>query len=70
MKLTWLMKVICIVTLLAILVVTFGCRNYSTPERERRRAYAVRSDMDRMSDDVDWILGLHRPVFSYDETMR
>ncbi len=49
-----------------------GCTSiwqaYSHPDRQRRRAYAIRTDLDRIADDVDYIFGLHRPSSLYDET--
>lgn len=54
--------------LVAILFVG-GCNAFS-PQRQRQRTYAIKTDLDRMVDDVDWILGLHRPSTLYNESMR
>ncbi len=68
MKKLWPARVLCLLAVLSIVFVC-GC-NAFTAERQRRRAYTVRTDLDRMVDDADWLLGLYRPVHSYDETMR
>lgn len=51
------------------LAVIGGCNAFS-PERQRQRTYSIKTDLDRMVDDVDWILGLHRPTTLYNENMR
>ena len=60
-----------VVGLLCVIGLTFlcGCNAFS-PERQRQRTYAIKTDLDRMVDDVDWILGLHRPSSLYNENMR
>jgi len=30
----------------------------------------VKADIEHMADDIDWVLGLHRPTKSFDESMR
>jgi hypothetical protein len=52
-----------------VLIMSAGCA-FNTPLRQRRRAYTIRTDLDRAVDDIDWVLGLHRPTTLYDETMR
>ncbi len=68
MKSAWLTRLVCLLAL-AGFIAALGCSDIS-PERARRHRYTVRTDLERMKDDIDWILGLHRPVESYDETMR
>ena len=46
-----------------------GCNAFS-PQRQGQRTYSIKTDLDRMVDDVDWILGLHRPSTLYNESMR
>jgi len=65
---SWSARVLCLLTV-AILIVLCGCTDVS-PRRARRHRYAVNTDFERMKDDIDWLLGIHRPVLSYDETMR
>jgi hypothetical protein len=48
----------------------FGGCNAFSPQRQRQRIYSIKTDLDRMVDDVDWILGLHRPSTLYNESMR
>ena len=69
MKMPWAARVLCLVLAVSIVVVC-GCASAFTPERKRRREIVVKTDMEHLIDDVDWILGFHRPVRSFDETMR
>ena len=63
MRSRWLVMLACIVTV-AFLIASLGC----SAERNRRRAVSVRTDLDRIVDDVDWILGLDEPSIQYEET--
>ena len=68
MKRIWLARLLCF-ALLVTLCTTLGC-NAFTARRQRRREYAIETNLDRMVDDVDWMLGLDAPTQLYDETMR
>lgn len=69
MKNGWIARVVCLLAVLGIMLPALGCRNTYTPERRRRRMISMREDGDRMVDDVDWVFGLVRPVYSFDETL-
>lgn len=64
----WTARILCLLAVIGLLIAC-GC-NAFTPRRQRRRSYAIRTNLDRAVDDVDWMLGLHRPTSLYDETMR
>jgi hypothetical protein len=68
MKRCWLVRLVCALALLSM-VAAWGCTDIS-PERARRHRYTVRTDLERMKGDIDWILGLDYPADSYDETLR
>jgi len=57
---------LCALVVLSVSLLFAGC-NFFSAERNRRRAYTIRTDLDRMADDVDWILGFDRPSRLYDE---
>ena len=63
---TWLVRIACVLVVCSF-ALSVGCNAFSA-ERNRRRMYTVRTDLDRMVDDVDWILGLDRPTKMYDPT--
>ncbi len=67
----WAARILCLLAVIGMVIVC-GCSamNAYSPERKRRRAYSVRTDLNRMVDDVDWIMGWHRPTRSFDESMR
>jgi len=64
----WWMKLLCLLAVLGVMVMC-GCTQ-TGPRRARRHRYAISTDFERMKDDIDWLLGIHRPALSYDETMR
>ena len=47
---------------------TLGCNAFSY-RRQQRRHYAVKTDMTRVVDDIDWMLGIHQPSITYDHRM-
>ena len=56
----------------ALVLAASGCATWGAwnhPERRHRRATAIRQDLERISDDFDWIFGLHRSAGTFDETM-
>ncbi|MFW6044911.1 MAG: hypothetical protein ACOCR1_04120 [Planctomycetota bacterium] len=64
---------VCVLALLGVSsAVMSGCRamNAFSPQRQRQRRYAIDTDLDRMVDDADWILGLKRPSGLHNENMR
>ena len=63
----WLTGVLCLLAAVG-LAISAGCSNAFSAERNRRRAYVVRRDLDRMVDDVDWILGLDEPSIIYEDS--
>jgi hypothetical protein len=63
MRSRWLIRLACVLTV-AVFIVTCGC----SAERNRRRAYSVRTDLDHMVDDFDWMVGLDEPSILYEET--
>lgn len=69
MKTAWTARVLCLVVALSIVAIS-GCAGAFTPERKRRRQMTIRTDIDHMYDDIDWVLGLYRPAQSFDEEMR
>ncbi len=58
--------------IVGIVFVSSGCgaMQYRTPARQRRRHRAISSDFYRAGDDIDWLLGVHRPTRLYDQTLR
>jgi len=66
MKGNWIARILCLL-LIGTMVVAVGCNAFSA-QRNRRRLYTVRTDLDRMVDDVDWVLGFSGPTKLYDET--
>ena len=69
MNKSWAAFIVCAFAVLALTFVS-GCAAYKTPDNQRRRAYTMKTDMENMVDDVDWVLGQHRPSLLYDEGMR
>jgi hypothetical protein len=69
MRNPWTIRTVCLLLALGFVVSLCACNAFS-PQRQRRRAYVIRTDLDRMVDDVDWILGLHQPTSLYNETVR
>ena len=72
MRHSWGARTLLLAAALSLLVAS-GCgimwAGMTDPERQHRRAYTIRTDLDRIWDDVDWMLGLHRPTPLYDETI-
>ena len=64
MRRKWFIHAICLLGLLCISL-TAGCKAFS-PERNRMRMHSIRTDLDRMVTDVDWILGFQEPSPLYD----
>ena len=69
MKTAWTARVLCLVVALSIVAIS-GCAGAFTPERKRRRQMAIRTDIEHMYDDVDWVLGVHQPSRSFDDELR
>ena len=67
MKSGWLTRIACI-AVLSCLLLALGC-TAPTPERQRRRAYVTKTDLEHMMDDVEWLLGYEHPVRSFDREM-
>lgn len=63
----WLTVLLCTLTVLGM-ALSLGCANAFTEERTARRAYAIRTDLDHMVDDVDWALGLDEPSILYEDS--
>ena len=63
----WLTGVLCLLAVVG-LAISAGCSNAFSAERNRRRADVVRRDMDRMVDDVDWMLGFDEPSIIYEDS--
>jgi len=63
------MTILCLLAVVGF-VAFCGCAAYNEPESQRRRAHTVKADIEHMADDIDWVLGLHRPTKSFDESMR
>jgi hypothetical protein len=63
----WLARSVCLLALVG-LVLSLGCNAFSA-ERTRMRSYSVRTDLDHMVDDADWMLGLDEPSTMYDESL-
>ena len=63
MKSRWLAGLLCLIALVAIAIST-GCTEAFSVERNRRRAYVVERDADRIVDDVDWALDRLTKVLS------
>jgi len=66
MKSRWAVRIFCVLAVLGLFI-AYGCHPF-TAERNRRRVYAVKTDLEHMVDDVDWILGFDRPTRLYDES--
>ncbi len=62
----WLTRLLCVCAL-AGLVVSLGCNAFSA-DRQRRRAISIRTDLDHMVDDFDWILGLDEPSTLHEQS--
>ena len=63
MRSRWVTALVCLVAVAGLLVAT-GC----SQERNARRAYVIKSDLDRMPDDLDWLFGLDEPSILYEVT--
>jgi len=57
---------LCLLAALAI-VASLGCNAFSA-ERQSRRVYVIRTDLDRIPDEIDWILGLDEPSIIYEDS--
>ena len=64
MRRKWLVHGVCLLGLLCI-TLTAGCNAFSA-KRNRMRMHSIRTDLDRIVTDVDWILGLQEPSNMYD----
>jgi hypothetical protein len=63
MRSRWLVTILCLATMIGLFVST-GC----SPERNARRVSTMRSDWERIPDEVDWLFGLDEPSILYEET--
>lgn len=63
--------VICLFVLSAIaLSFGTGCHatSWSSAKRQRRRQYVIETDLDNLTKDLDYVLGLRNPSRLVDET--
>jgi hypothetical protein len=63
--------VICLFVMSAIaLPLTTGCHatDWSSAKRQRRRQYAIETDLDNLTKDLDYVFGLRNPSGLVDET--
>ena len=65
MRNRWLVALVCFVTL-ACFASSFGC----SPQRNARRAEVIATDLNRLPDDIDWVLNLDAPSMLYEDTFR
>ena len=49
-------------------VVSVGCADYTSAERQRYRSYTWRQDAHHLSDDIDWVLAVDVPSMLYEDT--
>jgi len=63
MRKRWLAVVMCLV-IGATFAVSLGC----TAERSATAVASIRSDLNRLPDDVQWVLGLDEPSILYEDT--
>ena len=66
MRSRWLTRLLCLVAATG-LVLSLGCNAFSA-ERQRRRVQTSMTDLDRIPDDFDWILGFDEPSILYEPT--
>jgi hypothetical protein len=66
MKKRLLIHILCLLTVVCMSL-AMGCNAFSA-HRNRKRMHTMRTDLDRMVDDVDWILGFHEPTQLYDQS--
>lgn len=67
MRSRWLARVVCLLTLTALLVV-LGCANALSERRNRYRLYSMNRDLDHMISEADWILGWDEPSILYEDS--
>lgn len=63
----WLRVLLCVLTVVGV-AISLGCANPFSAERNRRRLYSIRTDMDHIVDDVDWLFGLDEPSILYEDS--
>jgi hypothetical protein len=63
----WLTVVLCLLTVGGISA-ALGCSEYLSAERNRRRAYVVKTDWEHAGTDLDWMLGLDVPSSLYEDS--
>jgi len=59
-------RILCFSAVCALIFGVCGCSAF-TPEKNRRRAYVVKADLEHLIDDVDWILGFDKPSMLYED---
>jgi len=67
MRSRWFARVVCLLTLTALLVV-LGCANALSERRNRYRLYSINRDLDHMISAVDWVLGLDEQSITYEDS--
>jgi hypothetical protein len=63
----WLTVVLCSLALIGVSL-SLGCAEMFSAERNRRRSYVMKSDVDRIPDEIDWALGLDEPSTLYEDS--
>jgi hypothetical protein len=61
-----LKRIICLAAVVGLIAGTLGCGLFD-PDRNRRRGYVMRTDLEHFVDDLDWVLGLDEPSMLYED---
>ena len=62
----WFTRLLCLSAVVGI-VLAMGCGRLSA-ERKRRYRYVIRTDLQHMWRDMEWIVGLDEPSIVYEDS--
>lgn len=59
-------RIVCLLAVASLFLSMCGCGMFD-PDRNRRRRYVVRTDLEHFVDDFDWVLGIDKPSMLYED---